>query len=195
MIELVSGMPAPRFGDESSWVLGSELVQGWSGSCVSFDWFEIFRVSPKMSSPISGGTFTPGWRPLSRKCESFDVPQPFKPPCRILNISQPYRLPRSVTGIDLQFRTRLSEWSLVAVSPKTLVREELGSNLSEDSAYVDFLSFPLPDWWRDNTIRSLALFSEAILIHLSSHCCPTLQSQLMTVVKWPTERKQMYVNY
>jgi hypothetical protein len=36
MIELVSSMPAPQFGDESSWVWGSELVQGSSGSCVSF---------------------------------------------------------------------------------------------------------------------------------------------------------------
>jgi hypothetical protein len=36
MIELVSGMPVPQFGDESSWVQGSELVLGSSGSCVSF---------------------------------------------------------------------------------------------------------------------------------------------------------------
>jgi hypothetical protein len=36
MIELASGIPAPQFGDESSWVRGSELVQGSSGSCVSF---------------------------------------------------------------------------------------------------------------------------------------------------------------
>jgi hypothetical protein len=36
MTELVSGMPAPQFGAESSWVRGSELVQGSSGSCVSF---------------------------------------------------------------------------------------------------------------------------------------------------------------
>jgi hypothetical protein len=35
MIELVSGMPAPQFGDESSWVGGSELVQGSSGSEIS----------------------------------------------------------------------------------------------------------------------------------------------------------------
>jgi hypothetical protein len=33
MTELVSGMPAPQFGGESSWVRGSELVQG---SSVSF---------------------------------------------------------------------------------------------------------------------------------------------------------------
>jgi hypothetical protein len=32
MIELVSGMPAPQFGDESSLSEGSELVQGSSGS-------------------------------------------------------------------------------------------------------------------------------------------------------------------
>jgi hypothetical protein len=36
MIELVSGMPAPQFGEESSWVWGSEMAQGSSGSCVSF---------------------------------------------------------------------------------------------------------------------------------------------------------------
>jgi hypothetical protein len=36
MTELVSGKPAPQLGDESSWVRGSELVQGSSGSCVSF---------------------------------------------------------------------------------------------------------------------------------------------------------------
>jgi hypothetical protein len=36
MIELVSGIPAPQFGGEFSWVRGSELVQGSSGSCVSF---------------------------------------------------------------------------------------------------------------------------------------------------------------
>jgi hypothetical protein len=34
MTELVSGMPAPQFGDESSRVRGSELVQGSSGSRV-----------------------------------------------------------------------------------------------------------------------------------------------------------------
>jgi hypothetical protein len=33
--ELVSGIIAPHFGDESSWVRGSELIQGSSGSCVS----------------------------------------------------------------------------------------------------------------------------------------------------------------
>jgi hypothetical protein len=38
MTELVSGMPAAQFGDESSWVRGSELVQGSRGSCVSF-WY------------------------------------------------------------------------------------------------------------------------------------------------------------
>jgi hypothetical protein len=36
MIELVSGIPAPQFGDYSYWVRGSELVQGSSGSCISF---------------------------------------------------------------------------------------------------------------------------------------------------------------
>jgi hypothetical protein len=35
MIKFVSGMSAPQFGDESSWVLGSHLVQGPSGFCVS----------------------------------------------------------------------------------------------------------------------------------------------------------------
>jgi hypothetical protein len=34
MIELVSGMPAPQFADESSLVQGSDLVLGSSGSCV-----------------------------------------------------------------------------------------------------------------------------------------------------------------
>jgi hypothetical protein len=36
MIEPVSGMPAAQFGDESLWVRWSQLVQGSSGSCVSF---------------------------------------------------------------------------------------------------------------------------------------------------------------
>jgi hypothetical protein len=45
MIELVSVMPAPRFGDESSWVQESELDQ-------SLRWFL------KMSSHTAGGTFT-----------------------------------------------------------------------------------------------------------------------------------------
>jgi hypothetical protein len=36
MTELVSGMPEPQFGDEYSWVRGSELVHGSNGSCVSF---------------------------------------------------------------------------------------------------------------------------------------------------------------
>jgi hypothetical protein len=35
-IELVSGMPASQFGDESSRIRGSELVEDSSGSCVSF---------------------------------------------------------------------------------------------------------------------------------------------------------------
>jgi hypothetical protein len=49
--QLVSGMPAPQFGDESSWVRGSELVQGSSGSGVSF-WLmkDVFEY--------------PCWRPL-----------------------------------------------------------------------------------------------------------------------------------
>jgi hypothetical protein len=34
MIELVSGMPAPQFGDEFSRVRGSQLVQGSSGSVI-----------------------------------------------------------------------------------------------------------------------------------------------------------------
>jgi hypothetical protein len=36
MIELVSGMPAPHFKEESSWVRESGLVQG---SCCSCSWF------------------------------------------------------------------------------------------------------------------------------------------------------------
>jgi hypothetical protein len=38
MTELVSCMPTPQFGDESSWMRGSELVEGLRGSYVSF-WF------------------------------------------------------------------------------------------------------------------------------------------------------------
>jgi hypothetical protein len=43
MTEPVSGMPAPQLGDESSWMWGSELVQGSSGSCVSFGlmWYPV----------------------------------------------------------------------------------------------------------------------------------------------------------
>jgi hypothetical protein len=53
--ELVSGMPAPQFGDESSWVRGSDVVQGSSGSCVSF-WCKMFSRNP-------------GRRPLAYTCE------------------------------------------------------------------------------------------------------------------------------
>jgi hypothetical protein len=35
MSELASDMPAPQFGEESSWLLGSELVRGSSSSLVS----------------------------------------------------------------------------------------------------------------------------------------------------------------
>jgi hypothetical protein len=44
----VSGMPSPQFGNESSWIRGSELVQRASG-CV-----RSFHVFPKMSSSIPG---------------------------------------------------------------------------------------------------------------------------------------------
>jgi hypothetical protein len=36
IIQLVSCMSAPSFGDESSWVRWLELVQGSSGACISF---------------------------------------------------------------------------------------------------------------------------------------------------------------
>jgi hypothetical protein len=62
MIELVSGMPAPQLGDESSWVWGSQMVQGSSGSVRSL------RVPSKTSLRCSGGTLTPGWRPLIYLC-------------------------------------------------------------------------------------------------------------------------------
>jgi hypothetical protein len=51
MTEPVSGMPAPQLGDESSWVRGSELVQGSSSSVFRPDWCKIISR-------------TPGWRPL-----------------------------------------------------------------------------------------------------------------------------------
>jgi hypothetical protein len=38
MTELVFGMPAPQFGDESLWVRESELVQGSGG------YIKLFRV-------------------------------------------------------------------------------------------------------------------------------------------------------
>jgi hypothetical protein len=63
MTELVSGMPAPKFYDESSWVRGLELVQGSSGSFFRFD-IRCVRVFPKMCSRTPGGTRTQGWRPL-----------------------------------------------------------------------------------------------------------------------------------
>jgi hypothetical protein len=52
--EPVSGMPAPQFWDESSWVRGSDLVQGPSGSFRFFplDWCKLFSCAP-------------GWRPLT----------------------------------------------------------------------------------------------------------------------------------
>jgi hypothetical protein len=51
MFELVSDMPAPQFGDESSWVQEAELVQSLGVSCVSF-WliWDVFAYPPKMSS-------------------------------------------------------------------------------------------------------------------------------------------------
>jgi hypothetical protein len=62
MTELVSGMPAPQLGDESSWVLGSELVESSRGSCISF-WLtwdvlvyeKVFCVTP---NPVTT-TFIP----------------------------------------------------------------------------------------------------------------------------------------
>jgi hypothetical protein len=52
MTELVSGMPAPQLGHESSGVRGSELLQGSSGSV------RCFHVLHKIYSR------TPGSRPL-----------------------------------------------------------------------------------------------------------------------------------
>jgi hypothetical protein len=53
IIEPVSGMPAPQFGDESSWVWGSELVQDSSGSRVSFwltvDGFAYLRLQTNVA--------------------------------------------------------------------------------------------------------------------------------------------------
>jgi hypothetical protein len=52
MIELVCGMPTPQVEDESSWVRGSDLVQGSSGSCVSslID-VRCFRMLPGVGVP------------------------------------------------------------------------------------------------------------------------------------------------
>jgi hypothetical protein len=58
MIEVVSGVPAPQFDDESSPVQESELVQGSNGSCVSFSIDVIrvcFRVPPNNSSHTPRG--------------------------------------------------------------------------------------------------------------------------------------------
>jgi hypothetical protein len=59
MTELVSGMPSPQFGNESSWVRELKLVKGSSGSCVSALWMlDVFtylvkclRVPAKMWEP------------------------------------------------------------------------------------------------------------------------------------------------
>jgi hypothetical protein len=55
MIELVSGMPAPQFGDESSWVRGSELLQGLSGSvtCFRVPQVQDHWLAIKIASPIT----------------------------------------------------------------------------------------------------------------------------------------------
>jgi hypothetical protein len=55
MIELVSGMPAPQFGEEPFWVRGSGLLLASSGSCDSFYYFYIItswytRRYPKLLS-------------------------------------------------------------------------------------------------------------------------------------------------
>jgi hypothetical protein len=42
MTELVSIKPAPQFRNEFSWVRGSELIRGSSGSCVSFWLSDVF---------------------------------------------------------------------------------------------------------------------------------------------------------
>jgi hypothetical protein len=55
MTELVSGMPAPQFGDESSRVRGSGMVQDSSGSVRSF------------GAPHKVSSFTPGVRASKMK--------------------------------------------------------------------------------------------------------------------------------
>jgi hypothetical protein len=57
MTEIVSGLPAPQYGEESSWVLGSELVQGSNGSCVSFQLI-CFRI-PLRCLRTPWGTLVP----------------------------------------------------------------------------------------------------------------------------------------
>jgi hypothetical protein len=54
--ELDSGKPAPQFGDESSWMRGSKLVQGSSGSCVSFRLIQgIFAYPLRCVHSTTGG--------------------------------------------------------------------------------------------------------------------------------------------
>jgi hypothetical protein len=43
-------MPAPQSGDESSWVRGSELLQGWSDSCVSFWLLQDVLAYPRLKT-------------------------------------------------------------------------------------------------------------------------------------------------
>jgi hypothetical protein len=73
IIELVSGMPAPQFVDESSWVRGSELVQGSRCSCVSF-WCKMSSRTP----PPPGDVFAypPGYAYLTLKTTG--IWQPFQ---------------------------------------------------------------------------------------------------------------------
>jgi hypothetical protein len=58
IIDLVSGMPAPQFGDESSWVQESELVKGSSGSCVLF-WlmYDVLAYPRLKTTALKHNTF------------------------------------------------------------------------------------------------------------------------------------------
>jgi hypothetical protein len=62
MTELVSRMPAPQFGDESSWVRGSELIQGQAVPVFRYDWC-------KMSSRAPGSRQSPHTR--RRGCQPY----------------------------------------------------------------------------------------------------------------------------
>jgi hypothetical protein len=59
MAELVSGIPAPHFGDESSWMRESAGSRFRRFLCLVLIDIRCFRIQPKISSR------TPAWWPLS----------------------------------------------------------------------------------------------------------------------------------
>jgi hypothetical protein len=104
MIELVSGMPAPQYGDESSCEDQSRFkVQ--AVPMFRFDWRKILSLT-------LGGTRTPGWRPLA-----WNMSDDVFPP--VLN--QLRTMPWRRMG-EWMYRSSWTEWSASVKTCRQLQR-------------------------------------------------------------------------